>query len=205
MPRIARKDLQTPFLHIMVQGINKKFIFSKKEYIENYLKIMNKYKQEFNITIIAYCIMNNHAHMLVYVENIELLGKFMHIVNLVYSQFYNKENKRCGVLFRNKYQAEPIYGMNHLINCIKYIHMNPLKAKIVKNVEDYPYSSVFDYTNNTGICKNKIMSNIFGDNYDYSKLTISSSNCYFIDIVPPSKSDLRDLIDSRFTKFSKNK
>ena len=85
MSRIARKDLQTSFLHIMVQGINKEFIFSKREYIEAYLQLIKKYQKKFPVSIISYCIMNNHAHMLVYVKDIKMLGKFMHIINLQYS------------------------------------------------------------------------------------------------------------------------
>ena len=141
MSRLARKDLQTQFLHVMVQGINKEFIFNKHDYIQTYLKTINQYEKEFPITIIAYCIMNNHAHLLIHVEEIKFLSKFMHIVNLLYSQFYNKENNRCGVIFRNKYKIEPIYDLSHLINCINYIHLNPVKANIVDNCSKYPYSS----------------------------------------------------------------
>lgn len=205
MARLARKDFQTPFLHVMVQGINKEYIFSKNEYIETYLKLIHKYKQKFSVTIIAYCIMNNHAHLLVYVEDIEALGKFMHMVNLVYSQFYNRENKRCGVLFRNKYQSEPIYNTQYLINCIKYIHMNPVKAKIVKNCNEYPYSSYSDYINNIGICKSKVMIGIFGSNYDYNKHFATAPNGIFIDIDSPSFSEIQYLMDKRIIRIFKYK
>ena len=70
MPRLARKDFKTPFLHVMVQGINKEYIFSKDDYIKTYLELLHKYLKDFPITIIAYCIMHNHAHLLVYVEDI---------------------------------------------------------------------------------------------------------------------------------------
>lgn len=75
MPRIARKDLNTPFLHVMVQGVNKEYIFNKSEYIERYLKIIKKNNEKYKVTILAYCIMNNHAHFLMHAENIEKLGK----------------------------------------------------------------------------------------------------------------------------------
>ena len=93
MPRLARKDLNTPFLHVMVQGVNKEYIFNKNEYIEKYLEIINKYQQNYTFTIISYCMMNNHAHFLVYAEDINELGKFMHKVNLLYAQFYNKSQE----------------------------------------------------------------------------------------------------------------
>ena len=182
IPRKARKDLNTPFLHVMVQGVNKEYIFYKKEYIEKYLEIIKKNKQKYNFTIIAYCIMNNHAHFLVYTEDINSFGKFMQKTNLLYAQMYNREEKRCGVLFRNRYQVEPIYNIKHLVNCIKYIHDNPVKAKMVLKCEDYMYSSYKDFINNTGVTQSKIMINMFGRNCKYKELFNKVYDRKFMDL-----------------------
>ena len=91
MPRIARKDVKSPFLHIMVQGINKEYIFYKEEYIKYYLKIIKSNIKYYNCTIIAYCIMNNHAHFLIYTKDVGKLGKFMQKVNLKYAQCITKK------------------------------------------------------------------------------------------------------------------
>lgn len=135
MPRVSRKDLQTPFLHVMVQGVNKEYIFKNEEYIEEYLNIIEQKKENYNFLILAYCMMSNHAHFLIYTENVEEFGKFMQKVNLKYSMFYNKNENRCGIVFRNRYKAEPIYDIKYLVNCIKYIHENPVKAKIVEKCD----------------------------------------------------------------------
>lgn len=182
MPRQARKDLDTQFIHVMIQGVNKEYIFYKNEYIEKYIQIMKKNQQDYDFTIIAYCMMNNHAHSLVYTEDIKGFGKFMHKTNLIYAQMYNKEEKRCGVLFRNRYQTEPIYNIKYLINCIKYIHENPVKAKMVKKCEDYKYSSYRDYQNNTGVTQSKIMVDIFGNKCNYEQLFEESYEKRYIDI-----------------------
>lgn len=182
MPRIARKDLNTSFLHVMVQGVNKEYIFNTTKYIERYLKLIRENKEKYEFTIIAYCIMNNHAHFLVYTENINSFGKFMQKINLLYAQMYNREEKRCGVLFRNRYQIEPIYDINHLLNCIKYIHQNPVKAKIVSKCEDYVYSSYQDYAFNKGVTQSKIMINIFGNRCDYLELFNQTYEREFMDI-----------------------
>ncbi len=68
MPRIAIKDYNTSFFHVMVQGIRKEYIFDSKEDIEKYLNLLLKYLDKFEIKIIANCVMNNLAHVLVYVE-----------------------------------------------------------------------------------------------------------------------------------------
>lgn len=170
MPRIARKNLGTPFLHVMVQGVNKEYIFYDEEHIKRYLKLIKSNKKNYNFTIIAYCIMNNHAHFLIYTQDIKKFGQFMQKVNLIYAQKYNKEKKRCGVLFRNRYQTEPIYNEKYLINCIKYIHDNPVKAGIVKKSEEYKYSSCYNYMNNIGECKSEIMKELLGKNCDFKLL-----------------------------------
>ena len=170
MPRLARKSLGSPFLHLMVQGVNKEYIFDTNEYIELYLNLFNKNLTKYNITLIAYCMMNNHAHFLIYVEDVKDLGKFMQKNNLKFAQIYNKKEGRTGVLFRNRYQTEPIYDIKYIINCIKYIHENPVKAGIVNRCDQYKYSSYNDYKNNTGLSQSKIMKKIFGSECDYNQL-----------------------------------
>ena len=182
MPRIARKDLNTSFLHVMVQGVNKEYIFNNTKYIEQYLRLIRENKANYELTIIAYCIMNNHAHFLVYTEDINSFGKFMQKINLLYAQMYNKKEKRCGVLFRNRYQIEPIYDIKHLINCIKYIHLNPVKARIVSKCEDYVYSSYLDFIFNKGATQSDVMINIFGNKCDYLELFNQTNEKEFMDI-----------------------
>lgn len=201
MPRQARKDIKTPFLHVIVQGVNKEYIFYKKEYIEKYLEIIANKKKDYKFEIIAYCMMNNHAHFLVYTENVKEFGKFMQRVNLIYAQIYNKEEKRCGVLFRNRYQTEPIYDMKYLINCINYIHNNPVKAKIVKKCEEYKYSSYNDYLNNVGVSQNIIMKKIFGKNYDYCRIFNDIYEKRFIDIDDENCKTVDEYIANGISEF----
>lgn len=147
MPRIARKYKEASFFHVITQGINKEYIFKKEIYIYQYLKIFRKYAKELNIEIKAYCIMGNHTHFLLKVENIEKLSKLMQKVNSLYARYYNyMENKRVGYVFRDRFVSEPITSIKHLVQCIKYIHMNPVKAKIVKDMSEYKFSSYKFYT-----------------------------------------------------------
>ena len=62
MPRLARKKLNPPFLHVMVQGVNKEYIFDKEKDMELYLKIIQEYYPDYDADILAYCLMSNHAH-----------------------------------------------------------------------------------------------------------------------------------------------
>lgn len=141
MPRFPRNSTNTPFFHVITQGINKNFIFDKSEDIKYYIKNMYELKKDYNIKIISYCIMNNHAHILIKAENTDELSKYMQRLNTKYGKYYNTKYERVGYVFRNRYKSEGIYDENHLYNCIKYIYDNPVKAGICKTAKEYPYSN----------------------------------------------------------------
>ena len=141
MSRQSRNKIITSFFHVMTQGINKSYIFEKEQEIKHYIDIMYKIKNKYDVRIIAYCIMNNHAHILVKVKNIEDLSGFMHNLNTQYAIFYNKRNNRVGYVFRDRYKSQGIYTERQLYNCISYIFYNPVKVGICKKPEEYPYSN----------------------------------------------------------------
>lgn len=141
MPRTPRSYLKTPYFHIITQGINKSYIFEKAEDIKYYIKIMHNLANEQDVQIIAYCIMNNHAHMLIKSEKAEELGKYMQRLNTKYAMYYNKKYQRVGYVFKDRYKSEGIYDERYFYNCIKYIYDNPVKAGICDDASKYPYSN----------------------------------------------------------------
>lgn len=145
MPRIARNKSRSNYYHIMVQGINKEYIFKDDKHIQTYKDIILRKIKDSHVTILAYCIMNNHAHFLIYCEKNECLSNFMQRVNTAYSHFYNKENNRVGFVFRDRYLSQDILNQKQLYTCLKYIHNNPVKAHIVKNMSEYKYSSYNEF------------------------------------------------------------
>lgn len=167
MPRIARKNLNTNYFHIIVQGINKEYVFNKNEYIEKYKNLLMRNLTKYDVRVIAYCIMNNHAHILLYTEKIEIMAAYMKSTNTSYAKYYNKKENRVGFVFRNRYESEPIYEQRYLLNCIAYIHNNPVKANIVDTPEKYKYSSYKDYINMQGIATQDTIKLVFGNTKDY--------------------------------------
>lgn len=157
MPRIPKKYINTSFFHIMVQGINKEYIFNCKKDIEKYLKIIKNAKEEVELQIVSYCIMSNHAHLLIYTNDVNNLIKFMHKINLIYAKYYNKKYNRVGYVFRDRYKTQPIFFERHLYCCIDYIHNNPVKAHICDSPSKYQYSS---YNENYFEVKSSINNNI---------------------------------------------
>ena len=170
MPRRARRDLTSGYLHVISQGINREFIFKKENNKREYYKLMIKNMEEFNISILAYCIMSNHVHILVYSNKIENISKYMKVVNTSYAQYYNKINNRVGYVFRDRFKSQSISNERYLYNCISYIHHNPLKAKIVNTLDEYKYSSYNDYAKRTGIINKKTLQLVFGGEKNYIEM-----------------------------------
>ena len=163
MPRIARRDLNTCFYHAIVQGMKKEFIFNTPIQIEKYKEIIVEKLKDSNIIILAYCIMNNHAHFLIYSEKSEYLSKFMQKLNSTYSNYYNKTNNRVGYVFRNRFYSQGINDNKQLFNCLRYIHNNPVKAKITVSMKDYKYSSYNEFLGKKEIICSKGLDLLFND------------------------------------------
>ena len=141
MSRIARNQIETTFFHNMTQGINKEYIFEENRCKKKYMELLQKEANEFNIHLISFTIMDNHAHILLYTENVKNMSLFMKNINGKFAMYYNYINKRVGIVFRNRYKSQAILSERQLINCIKYIFNNPVRAKMVLSPEDYIYSN----------------------------------------------------------------
>ena len=187
MPRLSRNKSKTNFHHVMVQGINKEYIFKDEEHIIAYKNIILNKLKDSNITILAYCIMNNHAHFLIHNESSENLSKFMQKINTSYSHFYNTKHKRVGYVFRDRFRSQDILNQKQLYTCLNYIHNNPIKAKIVKNLYDYKYSSYIEFLEKKEIITQNSIKLLFNETNNYMdkfKLIHASimDEKYFIDI-----------------------
>lgn len=153
MARKARKYKSASFFHTIVQGIDKEDIFKNERYKNEYKKLLDRELIKTNIILETYCIMDNHAHMILKVDKIENLSALMKKINSAYAAYYNyMENGRVGYVFKDRFLSEPITNKKYLINCIKYIHNNPVKARITRHCAAYKFSSYNDFLKvlNTG-------------------------------------------------------
>ncbi len=167
MPRKARKNIVSHYVHIIIQGINREYIFQKKEWKEDYIKILKTKIESKNIEILAYCIMDNHAHFLIHYEKLEEISNLMRKVNTAYAMRYNKINKRVGFVFRDRFFTQPILDELQLYNCLVYIHKNPIKAGICFQMQDYNYSSYNEYIKEKKLITDDSIKLLFGSKYNY--------------------------------------
>lgn len=195
MPRISRSNIHASFLHVITQGIDKSYIFNNHEDIKFYIKLMYKLKEEYQINIIAYCIMNNHTHMLIESKDIAKLSMYMHRLNSKYGHYYNKKHQRVGYVFRDRFKSEEIKDINHFYNCIKYIYDNPVKAGITKTAKEYPFSNYKEYAyKSNSICSFIDTEEDLNNNYKFYINHFLKSNHIQLEDFKKNKKLLIDLI-----------
>ena len=144
MPRTARKKSSTGIYHIMLRGINQQTIFNAKEDYTRFLNTLKKFKSVSGYKIYAYCLMTNHIHILIKAEN-EDMDMIMKRIAGSYVYWYNLKYHRSGHLFQDRFRSEPVEDDVYFMTVLRYIHQNPLKAGMVKNIGDYNYSSYNEY------------------------------------------------------------
>ena len=111
--------------------MNQEQIFKKEKHKTKILEIIKNLKEEVQFDVIAYCIMDNHIHLLIKAEENELKA-LMKKTNIKYAMYYNTEEKRNGHVFQDRFRSEAIEDDNYMVGAIRYIHNNPVRAGIVK-------------------------------------------------------------------------
>lgn len=147
MPRPIRIEYADAYYHVMNRGRARQKLFHDKYYFEMFLNCLSEAHQRFGIQILSYCLMGNHYHLLVKTPEANL-GRAMRHINGVYTQRYNRLKKTDGSLFRGRYKAICVEEDSYQLQLSRYIHLNPLEAKMVNKVGDYAWSSYPFYIKN---------------------------------------------------------
>lgn len=144
MARQARIQSKTGIYHIILRGNNKQQIFLEDDDYKKFLKIIMSYKKICGFEMLAYCLMGNHIHLLIKTGETDLASIMKRIV-VKFVYYYNVKYVRVGHLFQDRFKSEPVEDDAYLLQVVRYIHQNPIKARIIENPEDYIYSSYREY------------------------------------------------------------
>ncbi len=125
--------------HVIVRGNQRRKTFLSDADYQAYLDRLVRYRRKFGHTIHAYCLMPNHVHLLVESGH-EPLAKFMQGIQQSYSQYFNLRHRKTGHVFQGRYKAIVCQQDEYLLQLIRYIHLNPVRAGIVKAPEQFEYS-----------------------------------------------------------------
>ncbi|QGU94411.1 hypothetical protein GOM49_04205 [Clostridium bovifaecis] len=147
MPRLPREAMTDSICHVYQRGNNKEFIFAKDEDKSFFIHEIKEYNEKFDFEIFAFVIMSNHYHMIIKLNN-NPLDKIMLNINSKFARYYNKRNERTGHVFESRYQCKKVDSDAYLIWLLRYVHRNPIRAKMVEKLDDYKWSSHHFYKSN---------------------------------------------------------
>jgi len=144
MPRIRRINFPDAMYHVTCRGNRKQDIFFHDGDRRHMLKLFEKACERFNLNIMAFCLMSNHYHLLLRTPNANL-PEAMQWINTSYSVAFNLRHGLSGHLFQGRYKAILVADNAHYSWLSLYIHLNPVRAGLVSDPWNYPWSSYRDY------------------------------------------------------------
>ena len=139
MARKSRIHIPGGFYHVLLRGNSGQEIFFSKEERYRFYLLIQEGISRFNYRVHAFCLMSNHVHLAIQVSDVPL-SKIMQNLSFRYTLWINKQQKRMGHLFQGRYKAIIVNHESYLIGLVRYIHLNPVRAGIVKRALDYPWS-----------------------------------------------------------------
>ena len=145
MSRRPRLLSKTGMYHIIVKGIGRQNLFEEKSDYEKFKEILKIVKAEMEFSLYAYCLMTNHVHLFIKEKEVGQISKIMSKILSHYAMWFNIKYLRTGPLFNNRYMSEPVEDEKYYMSLVRYIHQNPLKARMVGRISQYQYSSYGEY------------------------------------------------------------
>ncbi len=130
--------------HVIVRGNYRQRTFLNDSDYQAYLERLGRYRKRFGITVYAYCLMPNHVHLLMEAGS-QPLSRFMQGLQQSYTQYFNRRHRKIGHLFQGRYKAIVCEKDEYLLSLVRYIHLNPSRAKLVRRLDEYSYSGHRDY------------------------------------------------------------
>ena len=140
MARKARIEIEGGLYHIITRGNNRQRIFGSHEDYSQMLRLLEAQKARLPFYLYAYCLMPNHIHLLVERQK-DPISRIMLRLLTGYSQYHNRRYRKVGHLLQGRYKAILCQADQYLAELVRYIHLNPVRAKLARRPEDYPYSS----------------------------------------------------------------
>ncbi len=185
MPRSARKRSETGYYHLIVRGNARQIIFEEQADYIRFLHLLKRFGLETQISICAFCLMENHVHILIYDQTTDRsrdndprspasgepennhVSLFMQKLGVSYSYYFNQKYHRTGHLFEDRFTGIPIESEDHLLTTFRYILNNPRKAGICE-ASEYQWSSYNRYGNPHSFVDTTVLQELLGSFDEYA-------------------------------------
>jgi len=163
MARPPRIEFPGALYHIIVRGNRKQDIFHDNQDRLQYLNRLEHYKKERDFALYSYVLMTNHVHLLIESRKTPI-SRIMQLLNFTYTMYFNKKYGTVGHLFQGRYKAFLCDKDKYLLALVRYLHLNPVRAKVVASPEEYEWSSHNDYlSERTGIVDTEQVLRMFSE------------------------------------------
>ena len=179
MPRHAR--VSGLFQHVIVRGINKQILFEDDFDRSYYLSLLGRFKQETGIEILAYCLMDNHVHILLK-DDAGAAPDFMKKIGISYATYFNRKYDRSGHLFQDRYKNENVTDDAYLLAVFRYILKNPEKTGVAWDA--YIWSSHADYGKADALTQTALLASIIGSKESFYLFMTKNDKAEFMEYSP---------------------
>ncbi len=140
--RLVARDMPH---HVIQRGNRRQKVFFERQDREFYLQLLEEKAGKYRIEVWAYCLMDNHVHLIVVPGEEDLLARAIGETHKEYTRMINFREKWRGYLWEGRFKSKPIMGEIYVHECLEYLHENPVRAGLVKGVNDYVWSSARFY------------------------------------------------------------
>ncbi len=147
MPRSPRLQAANLFYHVYSRGNNKEQIYLEASNYQRFTSNLERFRTSLYFKIYAYCLMPNHFHLFLQTGKVTL-SKIMQILMTAYAMYINKKYARVGHVFQGRFQSIVVEKETYFLQVQRYIHLNPVIARIVNDPINYPWSSYKAFVTN---------------------------------------------------------
>jgi putative transposase len=145
MGRVRRVDVGGLVYHALNRGNFRSALFKREAHYQEFLAIVEAGLNSVPIRILAYCLMPNHWHLVLYPRGDGELSKFLQRITLTHTQRYRAHTRTVGYghLYQGRYKSLPVQGDQHFLALIRYVERNAKRVALVKRAENWPWSSAY--------------------------------------------------------------
>lgn len=187
MPRHARTLSDSGYLHVIVRGNGKQVLFEEAKDYQYFLKILRRFSQETEVTVCAYCLMENHVHLLV--KDVKgQVALMMKKLGVSYSYYFNHKYDRTGHLFQDRFRSEAVEDDAYLLTVFRYILKNPEKAGICP-ARNYAWSSYHAYGDPSAFARPALLEEMIGGKEDYEAFMTIDDDAECLEFEPTIHDD----------------
>lgn len=187
MSRQARQRSDSGYLHLIVRGIGKQLLFEDGEDYRFYLSALRRFCGETGVRVLAYCLMENHVHLLVQ-DSGGATPQLMKKIGVTYARYFNRKYERSGHLFQDRYRSEAVEDESYLLAVFRYILNNPQKAGLGP-ASGYEWSSYDQYGDTNAFVDTRLLHDLIGDKKQYDAFLAAGDDDACMDYEPPKRDD----------------